>query len=789
MISLSCVCLAFGTGGVEGGWFSGDMSNNNDHTVSKEETSSSGSVPEHIKGTRVKMLLDLSITESELQKYLNLAENQNISVECQFTSREYYEYSLMSMVAAAINVDITVLRPSYFVQMLGYHEPLGYFEYSDVIGIDRYDWNSDVLETFKVNGNHFAVSGYDSYEDYITLFYNKNSFIKYDLNEPEDYYKQGNWNFDSFIRCIKDIQNMGDYIGFANDGKLLNYMAGSSGLDFVNYNGSVLQNNLSNIADVCSAYKYVMNYCDEPEDDALSRFKSGNAAMIALPYKAGYSSDNEYGLWDLGFSIGSAPFPSLTGGISYQSFDAYGFGITKFARNKEGAAYVLKNMFFNDSNHDNTPSSSPSSSEHENVSSSNQSTSSDDKVYDENYETSSIPQTSSENYKPNTSAVTSSYEESSNAMSSRSGRVNLYDWDYASNFTPKVSWLEGTLKCSENLDYDEFMNVLAQTEPSQMSAVLQTYQNPLDASISEANKLLSQIKGNRKITVFTNDTNYGKVSDSIIDVDDDTEVTIVATAYNGCKFLGWYENDKLVSTDSKYTFTVSKNRDLEAKFTVAVSSKEMIVYDFENDQTRVLTEELAAVEENIGINNSQALHIYPSYILDGQYYSKITLGYADVLSVDKNLKYDVFAWAKFNTNRNTALDVNIRCDGYNSGNLSFSNNSAIITDDKNWHKIYLGTIDVSESNHCDINITFYKNENSYDDVYIDDITFIARTEENKYDINCDEFTDVKDLIRLKRYIAYPKDTIVIKPRCDIDDNNVIAAGDLVLLRKRLLNVQ
>lgn len=787
MISLSGVCLAFGTGGVEGGWLE-NVSESSENT-SSIDTSSMGSIPSHLKGTTVTMLLDREATESELNKFSNLKENQNVNINVKVTGREFYENNWFSMVAAGINVDITVLRPSYFFQILRYLEPLNYFEYSDVIGVNEYDWNSDVLETFKVNNNNFAVSGYDSYEDYITLFYNKSFFEGWALTEPKTYYQQNNWNFDTFFKCIKDIQSVGDYIGFANDGKLLNYIAGSSGLDFVNYNDSVLQNNLSNMADVCSAYNRVINYCGASEEDALSRFKSGNVAMIALPYKAGYSSDKEYRLSDSGFSIGSVPFPRLTGSnASYQPYDAYGFGISTFARNTEVAAYVLRNMFFYDSYHDKV--SSESSSKNESVSSNKPLESSKNEgVSSVKPSVSSNTSSKNDSDYENTSNVMSSYEEYSDATSYIHSRyISLYDRDYASNFTPKVSWFEGTLKCSQNMNYDEFKNALAETESSQIASVLATYQNPLNASIAVANKLLSQVKAKRKITVFTNDTNYGKVSDSIIDVDDDKEVTIVATAYNGCKFLGWYEKDELVSTDSNYTFTVSKNRDLEAKFTVAVSPKEKIVYTFENDEARILTEELAAVEKNKGIDGGRALHIYPSFILDGEYYSKITLGYADVLSVDKNLKYDVFAWAKFNTNRNTGLKVSIQCDGYNSGSLSFTKNSALITDDENWHKIYLGTIGTVSEDYRDINITFYKNENSYDDVYIDDITFIARTEENKYDINCDEDTDVKDLIRLKSFIANPYDTIVIKSRCDIDGNNVIAAGDLVKLRKRLLNV-
>lgn len=45
-----------------------------------------------------------------------------------------------------------------------------------------------------------------------------------------------------------------------------------------------------------------------------------------------------------------------------------------------------------------------------------------------------------------------------------------------------------------------------------------------------------------------------------------SSVTLTATANTGCSFGGWYEGQTLISSDAEYTFSVSKNVDLVAKF-------------------------------------------------------------------------------------------------------------------------------------------------------------------------------------------------------------------------------
>jgi uncharacterized repeat protein (TIGR03803 family) len=48
--------------------------------------------------------------------------------------------------------------------------------------------------------------------------------------------------------------------------------------------------------------------------------------------------------------------------------------------------------------------------------------------------------------------------------------------------------------------------------------------------------------------------------------DENSSVTITATANNGYRFNDWLEKDKIISTNSSYNFTVGANRSLEANF-------------------------------------------------------------------------------------------------------------------------------------------------------------------------------------------------------------------------------
>ena len=72
---------------------------------------------------------------------------------------------------------------------------------------------------------------------------------------------------------------------------------------------------------------------------------------------------------------------------------------------------------------------------------------------------------------------------------------------------------------------------------------------------------------NSVINVMTGPSDSGEVNGGGTYMDH-TECTLTATANEGYIFIGWTENNEMVSTDSIYSFVVSGNRDLVAHFTI-----------------------------------------------------------------------------------------------------------------------------------------------------------------------------------------------------------------------------
>ncbi|MDO4713739.1 MAG: InlB B-repeat-containing protein, partial [bacterium] len=68
------------------------------------------------------------------------------------------------------------------------------------------------------------------------------------------------------------------------------------------------------------------------------------------------------------------------------------------------------------------------------------------------------------------------------------------------------------------------------------------------------------------VTAESNNTAWGTVNPATQTVNANTQVTVTATAQQGFNFIGWFENGNLVHNQSAYTFNVTANRTLEARF-------------------------------------------------------------------------------------------------------------------------------------------------------------------------------------------------------------------------------
>jgi len=89
---------------------------------------------------------------------------------------------------------------------------------------------------------------------------------------------------------------------------------------------------------------------------------------------------------------------------------------------------------------------------------------------------------------------------------------------------------------------------------------------------NDTNLYAKWTKNKYNINTFKNPSAAGTVTDAIQDVEYDTAVAVVATTNTGYAFMGWYENNKVVSTELSYQFNVPANdRNLTATWQKASS--------------------------------------------------------------------------------------------------------------------------------------------------------------------------------------------------------------------------
>lgn len=95
----------------------------------------------------------------------------------------------------------------------------------------------------------------------------------------------------------------------------------------------------------------------------------------------------------------------------------------------------------------------------------------------------------------------------------------------------------------------------------------------------------TEITANWEVNTYTvmaqsNNSEYGTVNGSG-DYDYDSTVTLTASTYLGCIFLGWYESDNLISNDTNYTYSMpAKNITYTAQWEV---DPEMQAFEFTSD--------------------------------------------------------------------------------------------------------------------------------------------------------------------------------------------------------------
>ncbi|MEG1887733.1 MAG: extracellular solute-binding protein, partial [Oscillospiraceae bacterium] len=221
---------------------------------------------ESLKGTTFRVMVGSEKISPDTQRFWNvLIKKYGIKIEPVVLGWQEAQSKLAQMVAAGSPPDVAhisdVLAMRYVYSNIA--QPMDqYIETSDPA------WKKSDLDALKVNGKTYGLP-VNVYSDYY-VYYNKNLFKEYRQKEPYEYYKEGNWNFNTFLEVAKNMTR------FEADGKTKKLTA----VGTWNYSVFMLANGATGItADGRGGYK---NTIDQPKEMAGLKMISDLAKAGAL---------------------------------------------------------------------------------------------------------------------------------------------------------------------------------------------------------------------------------------------------------------------------------------------------------------------------------------------------------------------------------------------------------------------------------------------------------------------------------------------------------------------------
>lgn len=259
--------------------------------------------------------------------------------------------TLISMVNAGDQVDVAQANDQNFpvYPLKKIVQPIDpYVDLSDPM------WNGAVTNTFSFGGKPYAVG---TSAAPIVIYYNKTMFMNNGVKTPSEYYKEGNWNWDSFrevanqLTADTDGDGKNDQFGFGWWDAGYPLYVGSNGKTLLSYNedGSITSNYESE--NVKEAMQFAQDALlkdkfidkDKEGDYFIGEFKNGKQAMTAEYGLAGFT------VFKGDYEIDFVPVPTGPkgtqdagpGGLS-------GWAIPTASKNPDGAGAFIKMLSINE---------------------------------------------------------------------------------------------------------------------------------------------------------------------------------------------------------------------------------------------------------------------------------------------------------------------------------------------------------------------------------------------------------------------------------------------------------
>lgn len=335
-------------GGSGSGSGSGSAADHDDNKVPGVQEDTEGqksfleSVPKDLAGSKVEILVWYKTLDSQVAKMQRFEDATGIDVEFIYADDANYLNKLASLKASGNAPEIACIRPD--------HYPLSILQdyfmalTDEDLAVDPTVYDLDTMNMLAWDGKNYGYVAYKSTKtNYGLLLYNQDIFDQYGVKDPYTMWREGNWNWETFVEMAQDIQSKSGIRALTAEyhGYLLSLTAGH---DCVTMSNGRLVNNATS-AKLRDAYRWLNNLKLNGQYKILDQglnsagFIAGQAVMYVNDSWT-LQHGERYG--NLPFTLGYAPLPSPKGMQTTVPASIQQWGYTVGSGDPEAAKYVME---------------------------------------------------------------------------------------------------------------------------------------------------------------------------------------------------------------------------------------------------------------------------------------------------------------------------------------------------------------------------------------------------------------------------------------------------------------
>ena len=324
-------------------------SNNQSSTATPSTPTQSGSKfnpyqgIESERGKTVRIFTWWKLTEAEEKVLKDFKAKYGINYKATYVTKPLYATQVTSMIASGKNVpDLICMDHESFPNPIFKNQlqPITVGKF-DIVNDKAYDL--DMMNAVKWKGQYYGVQlkNNTTYQRG-TIYFNETLFKERGVKTPYQYWKEGNWNWDTLAECAKKMTFTSggkQCYGLNSDMTFFTYLMASNNTDFVKNTGTAIVNNLND-----KALLETLNYISDLKIGGYWDPQEGGTKKLLNRECAMYMD----GSWKMeatssfGDGVGVAPVPSPKGKQFIQGVSASVWGIAAGSKNPAAASYMIR---------------------------------------------------------------------------------------------------------------------------------------------------------------------------------------------------------------------------------------------------------------------------------------------------------------------------------------------------------------------------------------------------------------------------------------------------------------